>query len=305
VSDVDLVVIGDINPDLVVSAPDLRVEFGQREVLAGSADLRLGGSAAITACAASRLGLSVAFCGLVGDDHYGDFCVEEMRAHGVDTAAVPSDRDVATGLSLILQRDGDRAIVTHLGSIGVLRHEHLDLDVVRRTRHVHVGSYFLLDGLRGALPGLFDELRAAGVTTSLDTNDDPRGTFDVDPMLDRCDVLLPNEAEARRITGAEAIDAAAAQLARRVGTVVVTTASGAMARRRNEVVNVEAAVVEPATIVDTIGAGDNFDAGFLYGFLHGWDLDRSVRSGLDAAARSLLGHGGTGALSTETVHADG
>jgi sugar/nucleoside kinase (ribokinase family) len=124
-------------------------------------------------------------------------------------------------------------------------------------------------------------------------------------MLDRCDVLLPNEAEARRITGAEAIDAAAAQLARRVGTVVVTTASGAMARRRNEVVNVEAAVVEPATIVDTIGAGDNFDAGFLYGFLHGWDLDRSVRSGLDAAARSLLGHGGTGALSTETVHANG
>ena len=304
-SDVDLVVIGDINPDLVVSAPDLRVEFGQREVLADSADLRLGGSAAITACAASRLGLSVAFCGLVGDDHYGVFCVEEMRAHGVDTAAVPSDRDVSTGLTVILQRDGDRAIVTHLGSIGSLRHEHLDLDVVGRARHVHVGSYFLLDGLRGALPGLFDELRAAGVTTSLDTNDDPRGTFDVDPILDRCDVLLPNEAEARRITGAEGVDAAAAQLARRVGTVVVTTASGAMARRRNEVVNVEAAVVEPATIVDTIGAGDNFDAGFLYGFLHGWDLDRSVRCGLDAAARSLLGHGGTGALSTETVHASG
>ncbi len=184
-------------------------------------------------------------------------------------------------------------------------HEHLDRDVVGRARHVHVGSYFLLDGLRGELPGLFDELRAAGVTTSLDPNDDPHGTFDVGAMLDRCDVLLPNEAEARRITGAETVDDAVARLAQRVGTVVVTTASGALARRRTEVVNVDAAPVEPATIVDAIGAGDNFDAGFLYGFLHGWDLARSVQSGLDAAARSLLGRGGTGALTAQPVHANG
>ena len=216
-----------------------------------------------------------------------------------------SDRDVSTGLTVILQRDGDRAIVTHLGSIGALRREHLDLGVIGRARHVHVGSYFLLDGLRDELPGLFDELRAAGATTSLDTNDDPRGTFDVDAMLDRCDVLLPNEAEARRITGAESTDDAAAQLARRVGTVAITTASGALARSGTEVVDVDAPLVEPDTIVDSIGAGDNFDAGFLYGFLHGWDLARSVHAGLDAATRSLVGRGGTGALSAQTVHANG
>jgi len=249
--------------------------------------------------------LSVAFCGLVGQDQYGTFCLEEMQAHGVDTAAVRSERDVSTGLTVILQRDGDRAIVTHLGSIGALNHKHLHRDVVGRARHVHVGSYFLLDGLRGELPGLFDELRAAGVTTSLDPNDDPHGTFDVGAMLDCCDVVLPNDAEARRITGAESVDEAAAQLARRVGTVVVTIASGALARRGNEHVAVDAAPVEPARIVDSIGAGDNFDAGFLYGFLHDWDLARSVQSGLDAAARSLLGRGGTGALTAQPVHANG
>ncbi len=69
--------------------------------------------------------------------------------------------------------------------------------------------------------------------------------------------------------------------------------------------DVDAPFVEPATIVDTIGAGDNFDAGFLYGFLHGWDLAHSVQGGLDAAAESLLGRGGTGALSAQTVHANG
>ena len=144
-----------------------------------------------------------------------------------------------------------------------------------------------------------------GSTTSLDTNDDPRGTFDVDTMLDRCDVLLPNEAEARRITGAESTHDAATQLARRVGTVAITTASGALARNGTEVVDVDAPLVEPATIVDTIGAGDNFDAGFLYGFLHGWDLARSVEGGLHAAAQSLAGRGGTGALSARTVPANG
>jgi sugar/nucleoside kinase (ribokinase family) len=304
-SEIDLVVIGDINPDLMLSAPNLRVEFGQRESLADSAELRLGGSAAITACAASRLGLSVAFCGLVGEDEYGRFCVEAMQEHGVDTAAVRSDRDVSTGLTVILQRDGDRAIVTHLGSIGTLRGEHLDLRVIGRARHVHVGSYFLLDGLRDELPGLFEKLRAAGATTSLDTNDDPRGIFDVDAMLDHCDVLLPNEAEARRISGVASIGDAVALLARRVGTVAITTASGALARRLAEVVDVDAPLVEPATIVDSIGAGDNFDAGFLYGFLHGWDLARSVHAGLDAATRSLVGRGGTGALSAQRVNADG
>jgi sugar/nucleoside kinase (ribokinase family) len=304
-SDPDLVVIGDINPDLVVSAADLRVEFGQREVLAESAELRLGGSAAITACAASRLGLSVAFCGLVGEDQYGRFCLESMQEHDVDTAAVRSESDVSTGLTVILQRDGDRAIVTHLGSIGRLRRGHLDVDVIRRARHVHVGSYFLLDGLRGELPGLFDEVRAGGATTSLDTNDDPRAVFDVDAILDRCDVLLPNEAEARRMTGAESTMEAAARLAQRVGTVVITTSSGALARCGAEVEDVDAPVVEPETIVDTIGAGDNFDAGFLYGFLHDWDLARAVHAGLFAATRSLAGRGGTGALSAPTVHAHG
>lgn len=292
----DLVVVGDVNPDLVVAAPDLRVEFGQRETLADSADLLLGGSAAIVACVASRLGMRVAFCGLVGDDAFGHICLDSMQVHGVDTSTVRANRDISTGLTVILQRDGDRAIVTHLGSIGALRRSHLDLDVVRSARHVHVGSYFLLDGLRPVLPGLFDELRSAGVTTSIDTNDDPRGTFDVEAMLDRCDVFLPNDAEARRITGAESGADAALILARRVGMVVITTASGALACRGNETVDVEAPLVEPATIVDTIGAGDNFDAGFLYGFLQGWGLEGSVKSGLDAAARSLRGRGGTGAL---------
>jgi sugar/nucleoside kinase (ribokinase family) len=115
-------------------------------------------------------------------------------------------------------------------------------------------------------------------------------------MLDRCDVLPPNEAEAHRCTGVTSTPVAAQRLARRVGTVAITSVSGAHARRGEDVVDVEAPRVEPTTIVDTVGAGDNFDAGFLFGYINHWDLERCVRAGLGAAARSLGGRGGTGAL---------
>lgn len=288
----DLVVLGDVNPDLILAGPDLHVEFGQREALADRVDLRLGGSSAIVACGAARLGLNVAFVGAVGDDGYGHFCVDTLRRSGVDTAAVRVDPALSTGLSVILQRDGDRAIVTHLGSIAALRIDHVDIDLVRSGRHVHVGSYFLLDGLRADLPALFDEVRHHGTSTSLDTNDDPRDAFDVESVLDCCDVLLPNEAEACRIGRAATGVEAAAILSRRVGTVAVTTGSGAFVSRGDEFAEVEATPVEASAIVDAVGAGDNFDAGFLRGFVDGWDLERCLRSGLAASAESLRWCGG-------------
>ena len=107
---------------------------------------------------------------------------------------------MTTGLTVILQRDGDRAIITHQGSIAELAVGHLDREILAGARHVHVGSYFLLDALRPELPRLFEELRATGTTTSLDTNDDPRGVFDVHDLIDMCDVLLPDDAEAQRIS---------------------------------------------------------------------------------------------------------
>ncbi len=295
----DLVVVGDVNPDLIVSAPELRVEFGQRETLADDATLLLGGSSSITACAASRLGLRVAFVGLVGDDAYGRFCLDEMRAHSVDVDAVVVDRDVPTGLTVIMQRAGDRAIVTVPGSVAALAPRHVDEAVLAAARHVHVGSFFLLDGLRAHVPHLFATVRAGGGTTSLDPNDDPARAWHLDDVLDHCDVLLPNDAEVCTFAALDSVRDATHRIAARVGVVAVTAgSSGAMAARDGEWVEVAAVPVDEAVIVDAVGAGDNFDAGFLYGYLHDWSLDACLRAGVGAAARSLLGRGGTGALGT-------
>lgn len=293
----DLVVIGDVNPDLVVGGADLRVEFGQRETLADHAALLLGGSSSITACAAARLGLDVAFVGLVGADHAGGFCVDAMRDVGVDVRGITVDAAVSTGITVVLERSADRAIVTHPGSIASLAMRHVDLDLVNAARHVHVGSWFLLDGLRADLPGILAAARARGATTSLDTNDDPRRMWELDSVLDHCDVLLPNDHEACQFAGCTSAADAARSLAERVGTVAVTVGrAGALACQGAQLVEVAAAPVDPASIADAVGAGDTFDAGFLYGFLHGWDLEACLRAGVGAAALSLRGHGGTATL---------
>ena len=147
----------------------------------------------------------------------------------------------------------------------------------------------LQGGLRPGLPALFERAGAAGVTTSLDPSWDPANTWDggLRALLRRCDVFLPNQAEAQLIAGGEP-EAAARSLGAGAGVVAMKLGeAGALAVRGEEVVSVEAPTVQ---VVDTTGAGDSFDAGFLAGFLGGWDLRRSlelVEEGEELAAEEL------------------
>jgi sugar/nucleoside kinase (ribokinase family) len=168
-----LLIAGDANPDLVLRG-DVVPRFGQAEQLLDTAELVLGGSAAIMACGAARLGVPVRFVAAVGDDLYGRFVAEVLAARGVvaDLRIV----DAPTGLSVILSApDGDRAILTHTGAIAALRAADVDF---ADAAHLHVSGYFLQPALAAALPELFARARAAGLTTSLDTNWDPAGRWE-------------------------------------------------------------------------------------------------------------------------------
>ena len=152
--DFDLLVVGDVNPDIVVSGGDPR--YGQREVLVDGVTLTIGGSASIMAAAAARLGLRVALAGVVGDDPLGRFMLDELAARGVDVAACRIDPDRPTGATVILARDGDRAILTAEGTIPELTAADVPDTLLERTRHVHVASYFLLRRLASALPAVVE-----------------------------------------------------------------------------------------------------------------------------------------------------
>lgn len=295
--DFDLLVIGEINPDLILIGDDIDPTYGQVEKLVEAATLTIGSSSVITACGAARLGLRTAFVGLVGDDVFGRFMLEAMQERGVDTTACVVDPDLKTGFSVILARgDGDRAILTFMGSMSDLRPDHIDTAFLSRVRHLHVGSYFLLDRLRPALPGLFREARRLGLSTSLDTNWDPRGIWDSGDLLAHCDLFLPNEKEARQISGRASLPDALDILSKIVPILAVKLgAQGGLIRSGETVLQLPPPTVD---IVDTVGAGDSFDAGFLFGFLNRWPLERALRLALACGSLSTRASGGTDAQPT-------
>ncbi len=294
----DLLVVGDANPDVVLHGAPERLAYGQAEQLVKSGALTVGGSAGIMACAAARLGLRIAFVGVVGGDAAGRFMLDELGRRGVDVSGVGVREDLATGLTVALTRGDDRAIVTFAGCMDALTADRVDGRLIQGARHVHVSSFYLQPGLAPGLRGLFEAAQAAGAGTSLDLNWDPTegwdgGLADVLPVVD---VLFVNGAEAAAVTGATDPAVAATVLAARGPLPVIKLgAAGALAHDDCRLVRVSAPLV---TVVDTVGAGDTFDAGYLCGRLRGWDVSRCLALGVACGSASAQGAGGVEAQPT-------
>jgi sugar/nucleoside kinase (ribokinase family) len=287
----DLLVLGDANPDLVLTG-DVEPRFGQTERLVDDARLTVGGSGAIVATGAARLGLRVAFCGVIGDDPFGHFQRGELERRGVDVGGLVVDAARPTGVTVVLARPDDRAILTHAGTIADLRTDLIDRARLERARHVHVSSYFLQKSLAPQLPGVFGRVRAGGATTSVDPNWDPSGRWDggLRDLLGHIDVFLPNATEASRIAGIDDLEDAVVALAERAGVVVAKAgAGGALAAHGERLVRAAAPAIEA---LDTTGAGDAFDAGYLTSMLAGDPIERSLAIANACGALSTRALGG-------------
>ena len=293
----DLLVLGDANPDLVLTGA-VEPAFGQAERLVEGAKLTVGGSGAIVAAGAARLGLRVGLCGVVGDDHFGRFLREELERRGVDVGGLVVDEARPTGVTVVLARPNDRAILTHAGTIADLRTELIDPARLERARHVHVSSYFLQERLAPELPALFERVQAHGATTSVDPNWDPAERWDggLRDLLGHIDVFLPNAVEATRIADVPELDDAVLALAERAGVVVAKAgADGAVAAHGELMIRAAPPAVEP---LETTGAGDAFDAGYLVSMLAGDPLERSLAIANACGALSTRALGGVDAQPT-------
>lgn len=287
----DVLVAGEINPDLILTG-DVKPEFGQVEKLVDSAALTVGSSSAIFACGAARLGLRVAFIGVCGDDVFGRFMLAEMQKRNVDVSHIIVRPIGQTGLSVILNRDSDRAILTHPGLIADLQASDIADSLLIQSRHLHVASYFLQTKLQPELPALFQRAHSLGLTTSLDTNYDPSEKWiGFDELLSTTDIFLPNLTEALSITKLDNIESAARELAGTCKLAAIKLgAGGAIACSGEQVTRVHSI---PVNVVDTVGAGDTFDAGFMYGFLNDWPVEKSLRLACVCGAMSTQKAGGT------------
>lgn len=288
----DLTAVGDLCADLVLANPPGQPVAG-RELLVEDARLALGGATAILAAAAARLGLRARLVGKVGDDVFGHFLLGELGRAGVNTDLVVIAPTERTAVTVALSRPDDRALLTYAGTIATFGPADLSPAALDDTRHLHLSSYFLQRALQPACADLFRRARARGITTSLDTGDDPDEGWEAGlaDLLPATDYFFPNEREALGIAGATRADEAAARLAARSGGAVVVKrgAAGAYALVGG------AALCQPAyrvAAVDTTGAGDVFDAGYLWGLLRGDSPRDCLRRAAAAGALATTWLGG-------------
>ena len=291
----DVTIAGELNLDLILYG--LPAELSpERELLAEDMALTLGSSSAIVAHNLACLGSRVGFQSIIGDDPLGKIALERLARSGVDTGRVQATKSVGTGLSVILQRGSYRNILTYSGAISKLTLGDLDVDCLCEGRHFHLSSYYLQTNLRPDVPELFRRLKAAGLTISLDTNDDPEGSFgnDIYRILEFVDIFLPNQREACKIAATDAIDEAVEKLSGRVPIIVVKRGTrGAVAIRDHKKTASPALKID---MVDPVGAGDSFDAGFIHAYLKGNSLDDCLTAGNAAGALCATRAGGTEAF---------
>ena len=280
----DLLVVGEVNPDVIVADPDPRPAFGQAERIVGDIRLAVGSSSVIMACAAARLGLRVAMVGVVGDDVFGRFMLDAMREHGLDVNAVRVIHDLPTGASVILTDGRDRAILTAAGTIGAVTASDVPADLLRRARHLHIGSWFLQDGLRPDAARLL-RVRARGWAHDFTGPELGLGGLGWGsagraavagpgvPQRDRGD---PDRRHRRRAGGCRR--AGPCRPGRGRGTEPGMPPAGPMVVVKRGADGALAATADgatarvgpyPVTALDTTGAGDAFDAGFLVAWLEG------------------------------------
>lgn len=291
----DISVVGELNADLILYGLPATLE-PEREHLADDFAITLGSSSAIFAHNISMLGTRVGFTSCVGGDPLGKFCVDRLQKSGVDISGIRTFPDKTTGVTVILPLAKQRQILTYLGTTLDLQFPHLDLTYLRCASHFHLSSFFLLRGLRPRIPELFAQMKQSGLTTSLDTNDDPEGLWadDVKAVLKSVDIFLPNEREGCKLTGTKDVQDALEALSRVVPIVVIKCGpKGVFAKRGKNQFHAPALSVQ---LVDTVGAGDSFNAGFLHKFILRCNLEECLEYGNAVAALSTTRAGGTEAL---------
>lgn len=289
----DVLALGELNVDLILTGLS-SLPLPGRELLAETCTLTMGSSTAICAAGMASLGLSTGFLGKVGNDDYGRLAAKTLEGYGVDLSHLIVDDNLQTGItvSIAAKSNKDRALVTYLGAINALTVEDVSDELLDTARHIHVGSFFLQSGLRPGLADLFARARAKGVTTSLDAGYDDSETWDfgIKDVLAQTDVFLPNEVEASAITGLDSMEEAALELSKLCRICVVKCGpAGVVVASEGEVF---AAPTFDAIVRDTTGAGDSFNAGFLYAFLQGKTLRDAADYGNACGSVSVTRLGG-------------
>jgi len=289
----DILTIGDLCADVVLSGRDVVPEFGQKEKLVDDYIVEMGGSGSIFVCQAAKLGLRSAIIGKVGRDEFGDMILKTIEQSGASAQFIRRDRSEKTGVTFMLNKGHDRAMMTYSGTIDAVIPKDIPTAALRSTRHFHLSSFFLMKKIQTHLDKFVKKAKSFGATISMDTNWDPDEKWDhgIWKILPHVDIFMPNENELMNIARERRIEDAVGKIRKLVKVVVVKKGpAGADAYVLGKKFSASALKVK---VADTVGAGDSFNAGFLYGFLKGGAISECLRIGCVCGSLNTRKPGGT------------
>lgn len=300
----EVLVVGELNVDLILNGMNSLPQIGA-EIIAEQLTMAMGSSSAIMAANLAALGTSVAFCGKLGDDQFADFILSELNSKGIDTSCVQRIPGYKTGATVVLSYGQERANITYCGAMELLTMNDIPWEALQKYNHLHLSNFFVQKGLKNNVVELFRKAKSLGVTTSLDLQWDPANewAFDYKACLAYVDIFMPNEAELLALTGRNSIDDALGVIRPYAHTVALKRGKkGSIGISEDE--RIELSAFQTEKFIDAIGAGDSFNAGFIFQYLKGASLEECLRYGNAIGALSTTAPGGTGAFKDKGAISD-
>lgn len=293
----DIIALGELNVDLILNQIEGEPEIG-KEKFAKQMTLTLGSSTAIFAANAAALGAKVAFCGMIGNDSFGDLVEQSLQEKGVDTRYLIRQDKYATGATICMSYDEDRANLTYQGAMDFMSLEDINPEIFKTTKHIHISSIYMQSGVKRDLVKILELCKENGVTTSLDSQWDPAEKWDLDykTVLPLVTVFMPNETELKFLTQSQTLDEAIEKIRPYINAAVIKCGSrGSLLMRQGKQDRVQKALLNK-NVVDCIGAGDSFNSGFITRLAAGDPLDKCQQYGNMTGAVNTTAAGGTTAF---------
>ncbi|NQT23812.1 carbohydrate kinase family protein [candidate division KSB1 bacterium] len=288
----DVIVIGELNADLILQDIPSFPEMG-KEKIAKNMTLTMGSASALMASNVAQLGLKTGFIGKIGDDLFGRLVTDTLQDLNVDIDGIMVDGSVQTGVTVVMSYPRDNAMLTFMGGMEDFSVRNVDPDYLGRARHMHLSSYYLQPGMREGCNELFKMAKEMGLTTSFYPGWDPSENWedDIFEVLPYVDILFCTKKEGQCISKQKSVEDVLNKLNEVVSTVLITSGSeGAICCQSDgNIVKVNAYPIVP---IDTTGAKESFHAGFLLKWLEQADLETCMRYGSACGAIACTRIGG-------------
>jgi len=294
----DVVVVGELNVDLILNNIQQFPVIG-KEVLAEDMVLTLGSSSAIFASNLSVLGSKVTFVGKLGKDIFAEIVIKSFEEKKVHTGNLMYSETSKTGITVVINVGENRAMLTYPGAMSEMSGQQVSEKILQSARHMHVSSIFLQPAIKESIVELMSRAKKENLTTSLDTQWDPdeKWNLDLQSLLPLVDVFIPNMQEFLALTASADLNSGIETIKNVANTVVVKDGgNGAWLWTKGKLTHQPA--YQNTQVVDCIGAGDSFDAGFIHGFIKGYNLKECLRLAALTGAVNTTAAGGTAAFSS-------